>query len=205
MKTKCPQCGKEFNAPDEYEGRKVKCTKCHFVFYAQKTEAKIDELLKKVAQKKDKGQNFISKIWSNSPAAFRISFLATLGVISALAVTALFLDWLYFYPSKPSNPPEKAAIVNTPQINPIVSPDWQWKIVGRNDSGLVIAWKFRVYTPSAYIIAGQINFLDKDGFVLTTDYFPPTEVKGSTEIGQAFTVNRLIGQQIANMQIIFKK
>lgn len=102
VKIQCPNCNKQFKAPDEYEGKKVKCAKCNFVFYAQKIEDKLNELLKKTIQKKPKGQNLFIKIWNNSPIVFRTAFLATLGVISALVIAYLCLDWANTIKKAPS-------------------------------------------------------------------------------------------------------
>jgi len=141
------------------------------------------------------------KVWNNSPIAFRNAFLATLGVISALIITYYCFDWFYIIPRKET----LKSSLNTSSSLPVIDPNYQWKVAGRSAFGWVIAWKFKVRTLSPYVIAGQVDFLDKDGFVLATDYFSPIEIKGNAEISQSCLISSSIARQIAGMRLLLKK
>lgn len=211
MKTQCPNCKKNFKAPDEYEGRKVKCTQCKIIFEAHKIDIiseqarqKLDVLIKKTTEAKIKSKGLLSRLWTNSPIAFRNAFLSTFGVISALVIAYYFFDWLYL--SKPSAKPE----INSAEINPayswpILEPNYGWKTIDRDSYYCLIAWKFKVHTRHNQPVGGQVCFLDKDGFVIFRDYFSPVEIDGTDEISQTCLVTRTAALQIKSMRIMFTK
>lgn len=87
MKTQCPFCKKVFKAPDSYKGRLVRCPGCKERFL-------VSEYIKPVAQSKTSPKptrppkpNLFVRAWSHSPQPFRVAFLATIGVVSALFLT----------------------------------------------------------------------------------------------------------------------
>jgi len=95
MKVECPKCKKILSVPDTYKNKRIRCKFCEQILKAipltikivvptnimQKTEAP-----KKTSEYKPRPSrsNFLTKIWTKSPAPFRNAFLATLGVLSAL-------------------------------------------------------------------------------------------------------------------------
>ena len=87
MKTQCPNCKNVFTVPLEYEDEEVKCRKCDTSFKPEKFKKPpivIPPALPSTG-------NFITKLWAKTPAPFRVGFLTTLGVISALTLS------LYIY------------------------------------------------------------------------------------------------------------
>ncbi len=96
MKTQCPYCKNVLTIPDEYKGKAVKCTKCKEDFTPEKFEKPLIVVPSQLPSK----SNFITKIWTSSPVAYRTGFFAALGVISALILS------IYIYgqisPSRPS-------------------------------------------------------------------------------------------------------
>ena len=84
MKAQCPNCKTIFPVPDTYEGKFLKCTKCNEGFTAK--------IFKRppivVPTHHVRHKNIIKKIWTKSPLAYRTGFLTTLGVISALTLSA---------------------------------------------------------------------------------------------------------------------
>ncbi|MDD5134262.1 MAG: hypothetical protein PHP01_02470 [Phycisphaerae bacterium] len=112
MKTQCPNCKAEFKVPEHYLGKKVKCLKCKnsFIIGLPKLEPEqtpvpvpLNNLPPIPAKQKD---NFFVKLWHGSPIAFRTAFLATLGVISALA-------FAYYLMSAPKFLNKNASMQNT--------------------------------------------------------------------------------------------
>jgi len=88
MKTQCPKCKFIFDVPPEYIGKKIKCRRCEKDFMPEKFK-KPPIVIPSLPSRR----NFLTKLWSKSPNAFKTGFLATLGVLSA------FLLFLKFSPS----------------------------------------------------------------------------------------------------------
>jgi len=99
LKTKCPNCNKSLSFPEEYLGRRIKCPACKNVLIAEtikekpsippptpSTSPQINDSYRDntLPTSTSNNKNIILRAWSNSPAAFRNAFLATLGVIAAL-------------------------------------------------------------------------------------------------------------------------
>ncbi len=83
MKTQCPNCKAVQDVPAEYIGKDVTCRRCNELFVAEKFKKPpivIPPVLPSTG-------NFITKAWKRTPIAFKTSFLATLGVITALLLT----------------------------------------------------------------------------------------------------------------------
>ncbi len=96
MKIQCPTCQAKFKAPDSYVDKKVKCLKCKnfFVIEPPKTDPTFPDL-PKLANKLIPSvhpQNLFAKLWNGSPVYYKNSFLATLGVLSALAFAYYFMS-----------------------------------------------------------------------------------------------------------------
>jgi hypothetical protein len=98
MRVECPRCKKILSVPDDYKNKRIKCKYCEQVLEAVPLEAKTvvptnimqkPEVPEKSSEYKLRPSqgNFITKIWTKSPAAFRNAFLATLGVVSALVLS----------------------------------------------------------------------------------------------------------------------
>ncbi|MHC4123421.1 MAG: hypothetical protein ACYSSI_07600 [Planctomycetota bacterium] len=88
MKAQCPNCKKILSVPDVYEGKRIKCNGCKKTLIAVEYVAKINSTEpenKTVPKTQPTAKNNVfTRIWTNSPVAFRTAFLSTLGVISAL-------------------------------------------------------------------------------------------------------------------------
>ncbi len=99
MKTKCPHCNTVQSAPDEAAGRDALCRSCRKVFTITEytspvivpmadlpSPADLDDIPITVdaPPPKDRSGNILSRAWTGIPAPFKTSFLATLGVVSAL-------------------------------------------------------------------------------------------------------------------------
>ena len=100
MKIQCPSCKKVSTVPDAYRGRRVKCKSCKESFVAEackKPPIVVPMKLPPLPRSSPGKENFVTKLWTRTPSAFRTSFLATLGVVSALWVTFNFIGpgtWL---------------------------------------------------------------------------------------------------------------
>ena len=116
MKTKCPHCNTVQKAPDEAAGREALCRSCREKFtiteYAPPVIVPIADLpdpddipiTVDAPPPKDRSGNILSRAWLGIPGPFKTSFLATLGVVSAL----LFAWYVVRVPkwfNKPSIPP----------------------------------------------------------------------------------------------------
>ena len=92
MKFSCPHCQKKYDIEAAHPGKKVRCKQCQKVFQIPPSPA--SRPVKSVvpfdslpAPKPDKrANNILLKLWTGTPSAYRTSFLATLGVLSALLV-----------------------------------------------------------------------------------------------------------------------
>ncbi len=96
MKTKCPHCNTVQKAPDEAAGREALCKSCRKKFtiteYAPPVIVPVADLPNPddipitvdAPPPKDRSGNILSRAWLGIPAPFKTSFLATLGVVSAL-------------------------------------------------------------------------------------------------------------------------
>ena len=100
MKIQCPSCKKVSTVPDAYRGRRVKCKSCKESFVAEackKPPIVVPMKLPPLPRSSPGKENFVTKLWTRTPSAFRTSFLATLGVVSALWVSFNFIGpgtWL---------------------------------------------------------------------------------------------------------------
>ncbi len=118
MKTKCPHCNTVQKAPDEATGKKALCRSCRQKFtiaeYAPPvivpiadlpSPADLDDIPITVdaPPPKDRDGNILSRAWLGIPAPFKTSFLATLGVVSAL-----LFAWYVVRVPKWFNPPPTA-------------------------------------------------------------------------------------------------
>ena len=90
MKTQCPNCKNVFTLPDEYKDKPVKCTRCKKDFVPEKFKKPPIVVSSQLPSK----SNFVTRIWTKSPVAFRVGFLATLGVLSALFFAYYFMEGL---------------------------------------------------------------------------------------------------------------
>lgn len=106
MKVQCPNCQTFLKVPERYIGKRAKCLKCNhsFVIDLPPTPA----MSQKAPLPKSKDNIFI-KLWSGSPVYFRNSFLATLGIISAL-VFAYYMMTILKTVSKESVQEAKSSI-----------------------------------------------------------------------------------------------
>ncbi len=100
MKIQCPSCKKISTVPDAYRGKRVKCKSCEETFVAEPYKEPpivVPTELPPLPRSSPNKENFVTKLWTRTPAAFRVGFLATLGVVSALWVTFNFIGpgtWL---------------------------------------------------------------------------------------------------------------
>ncbi len=118
MKTKCPHCNTLQKAPDNATGREALCRSCREKFTITEytppvivpmadlpSPADLDDIPITVdaPPPKDRSGNILSRAWLGIPAPFKTSFLATLGVVSAL-----LFAWYVVRVPKWFNPPPTA-------------------------------------------------------------------------------------------------
>ena len=84
MKVQCHYCKTVFSTPDEYRDKRINCKYCQKSLVAAPFVKPPIVIPKNLPAK----VNFITKLWTKSPKAYRTGFLATLGAISAF-----FLAW----------------------------------------------------------------------------------------------------------------
>ena len=97
MKIQCPKCKKSLTVPKTYEGKKIRCAYCKEVIAVikpvenpspqpQNTQPfqSVVPLEKLLTKENLPYKNILEKFYSGIPAPFKISFFATIGVISAL-------------------------------------------------------------------------------------------------------------------------
>jgi hypothetical protein len=85
MKTQCPECKLVFDVPVEYMDKEVKCRRCEKSFKPVKFKKPPVVIPNLPSQ-----GNFLKKLWSKTPIAFKTGFLATLGVLSAFLLFLKF-------------------------------------------------------------------------------------------------------------------
>ncbi len=100
MKIHCPHCQSFFKAPGTYEGRPIKCPVCKQVFLAARYRRPPLAVPGKVARFSG---SLVGKLWYGCPLAFRTAFLATCGVIAALALSLLLYAHLFLRPVRPAS------------------------------------------------------------------------------------------------------
>jgi hypothetical protein len=83
----CPICAEKIEVPDSLAGQSLNCPSCN-------KSAIIPKICSKEKIKK-KAANVFIRIWKNSPAPFRIAFLATMGVICAVLISLLAYSHLF--------------------------------------------------------------------------------------------------------------
>ena len=114
MKVQCPNCQKIQNAPDDSVGKRARCKSCRdtFVIINEYTPPQIvplgdlpdpDDIPITVdaPPPKDRSDNIFARAWIGIPGPFITSFLATLGVVSAL----LFAWYVVRIPAWFNRPP----------------------------------------------------------------------------------------------------
>ena len=106
MNVQCPNCQAKFKAPDHYNSKKVKCSKCSHSFIAEPFQP----IVEKIPASKRKDNIFI-RLWNGSPVYFRNSFLATLGVISALVFAYYLMNIPKFVSKGTISQEQKAEIM----------------------------------------------------------------------------------------------
>ena len=128
MKTKCPHCNTVQNAPDEAAGREALCRSCRKAFtiteYAPPVIVPVADLpdLEDIPitvdapPPKDRSGNILARAWLGIPGPFKTSFLATLGVVSAL----LFAWYVVRVPKWFNRPPAAPTTAGRPvsEVNP---------------------------------------------------------------------------------------
>jgi hypothetical protein len=90
MNCLCPYCNNVSEVPDIYRGKKVKCANCKRNFEAQ---LYIPQPIIVPSRILPATGNLVTKLWNKCPPVYRASFLATLGVISAIFVAFQFLPY----------------------------------------------------------------------------------------------------------------
>lgn len=123
MKVQCPHCKKVLSVPDDHKGKRIKCAGCDAVLIAMPMKVKAPEVAKKSVTRQTRQKlfitsrgNFITKLWTKSPIAFRTAFLATLGVITALFVT-FYVFGLTRHLKWPGRQEAIAPVVNRKEID----------------------------------------------------------------------------------------
>lgn len=164
METQCPNCKNVFNLPPEYKDREVECRKCGISFNPEKFKrAPIV-----VPSALPSAGNFITKLWTKSPVAFRAGFLGTLGVIAAL--------WLAWHIMGIGARFQRSAIPKTTSsISQVFLYDYDFeqKIDFNRPNNLPcckVIWHAWVYNPHPYWVNGYyfIEFRDLNGALLKT-------------------------------------
>ena len=97
MKIKCPNCQTVQKAPDDSAGKRARCKSCRDTFiilgeYIPPVVVPVADLpdpddipiTVDARPPKDRSGNILSRAWIGIPGPFKTSFLATLGVVSAL-------------------------------------------------------------------------------------------------------------------------
>lgn len=140
MKVQCSSCQKIQNAPDDSIGKRARCKSCRDTFVILNeysppvvvplpdppSLADLDDVPITVdaPPPKDRSDNIFARAWIGIPVPFKTSFLATLGVVSALLFAwyvARVPNWLNKPPASPlpeysSSPPIRR------QTSPVTAP-----------------------------------------------------------------------------------
>ena len=86
MKVQCPNCKQLFTTPDEYRDTIITCVYCQESFIAERFKKPLIVVPTRFFRR---FPTFVRNLWTKSPYAFRVGFLATLGAIAAL--------WTFLY------------------------------------------------------------------------------------------------------------
>lgn len=106
MKTQCPYCKTIFDVPPEYKDKKVKCRRCDKDFKPVKFK-KPPIVIPNLPSR----GNFLTKLWTKSPTAFKAGFLTTLGVVSALVLSFYVYRHLFLLDRTPTVENVKAGLL----------------------------------------------------------------------------------------------
>ena len=101
IKFTCPKCSEPLEAPESLTGQPLQCPQCRRISYVPE----------KSSNRKKQTVIFLSKIWNNSPPAFRTGFLTTMGVIAAIMISLFAYNRLIM--DSPS--PQAVSNVSLPQ------------------------------------------------------------------------------------------
>ncbi len=129
MRIQCPNCQTVQKAPDDSAGKRARCKSCRDTFvivseYAPPVVVPISDLpdpddipiTVDAPPPKDRSGNILARAWTGIPAPFKTSFLATLGVVSAL----LFAWYVVRVPKWFNRPPTAPTTAGQPlaDVNP---------------------------------------------------------------------------------------
>lgn len=96
IKTQCPHCKAEFDAPERYKGKQIKCLKCNQIFTIKVFEyaTKADYEKAQMEASAHKKQNYFDFDYMISPVLIKFNHLLIFILCPILAITLLVHFWL---------------------------------------------------------------------------------------------------------------